>query len=324
MSDLLHQLQPDGTQAQSDVIGHILEQIAVKSDAHSVHQSFRCKIHMLRMVTSPKYTSVQGPLSRKQKLDTNGADMNTCDAEVTVKNTHKSKADVNTCDAEVEVNNTHKSKEADVNTCDAEVEVNNTHKSKMEIDSANHHCDDNCCGTVLIFDADQKLTRKKCSSKVGCKILTVEDSNFKLEAKTGSIESPMQTSKMYLLAEIRRVVKAVTMVVQEYLSGMMMRKKKSKKTISILWIFQSRLSRQILTKHRDNDEVKAAKQLPVKDRNQVLCNLKRRGYHQYNLMLMKEEDFDVNQIVKERQARKQRAEKYNEVHEDDSKSFLLF
>lgn len=73
-----------------------------------------------------------------------------------------------------------------------------------------------------------------------------------------------------------------------------------------MWIFQSRLSRQILTKHRDNDEVKAAKQLPVKDRNQVLCNLKRRGYHQYNLMLMKEEDFDVNQIVKERQARKQR------------------
>ncbi|XP_052063070.1 uncharacterized protein LOC127702809 [Mytilus californianus] len=71
-------------------------------------------------------------------------------------------------------------------------------------------------------------------------------------------------------------------------------------------IFQSRLSRHILTKHRDNDEVKAAKQLPVKDRNQVLCNLKRRGYHQYNLMLMKEDDFDVNQIVKERQARKQR------------------
>ena len=57
--------------------------------------------------------------------------MNTCDAEVTIKNTHKSKkADVNTCDAEVEVNNTHKSKKADVNTCDAEVEVNNTHKSK--------------------------------------------------------------------------------------------------------------------------------------------------------------------------------------------------
>ncbi|VDI42668.1 Hypothetical predicted protein [Mytilus galloprovincialis] len=148
---------------------------------------FRCKIHMLRMVTSPKYTSVQ-----------------------------------------------------------------------------DLHCDVNGCGTVLIFDADQKLTRKKCSSKVGCKIMTVGDSNFKFEAKTGCIESPMQTSK----------------------------KKKSKKTISILWIFQSRLSRQILTKHRDNDEVKAAKQLPVKDRNQVLCNLKRRGYHQYNLMLMKEEDFD--------------------------------
>lgn len=57
------------------------------------------------------------------------------------------------------------------------------------------HCDVNGCGTVLIFDADQKLTRKKCSSKVGCKIMTVGDSNFKFEAKTGCIESPMQTSK---------------------------------------------------------------------------------------------------------------------------------
>ncbi|XP_063419444.1 uncharacterized protein LOC134702479, partial [Mytilus trossulus] len=83
-------------------------------------------------------------------------------------------------------------------------------------------------------------------------------------------------------------------------------KRNPKRPCPFCGIFQSRLSRHILTKHRDNDEVKAAKQLPVKDRNQVLCNLKRRGYHQYNLMLMKEEDFDVNQIVKERQARKQR------------------
>ncbi|CAG2237308.1 unnamed protein product [Mytilus edulis] len=59
-----------------------------------------------------------------------------------------------------------------------------------------HHCDVNGCGTVLIFDADQKLTRKKCASKVGCKVMTVGDSNFKLEAKTGCIESPMQTSKL--------------------------------------------------------------------------------------------------------------------------------
>ncbi|XP_052065843.1 uncharacterized protein LOC127705557 [Mytilus californianus] len=82
--------------------------------------------------------------------------------------------------------------------------------------------------------------------------------------------------------------------------------RKPKRPCPFCGIFQSRLSRHILTKHKDNDEVKAAKQLPVKDRNQVLCNLKRRGYHQYNLKLMKEDDFDVKQILKERQTRKQR------------------
>ncbi|CAG2222039.1 unnamed protein product [Mytilus edulis] len=95
------------------------------------------------------------------------SDVNTCDAEVAVKNTHKSKeADVNTCDAEVAVKNTHKSKEADVNTCDAEVAVKNIHKNK--------EADVNTCDA----EVEVKNIRKRKEADVSTCVAEVEVKNI--------------------------------------------------------------------------------------------------------------------------------------------------
>ncbi|VDI47870.1 Hypothetical predicted protein [Mytilus galloprovincialis] len=67
-----------------------------------------------------------------------------------------------------------------------------------------HHCEVKGCGTVLIFDADQKLTRKKCASLHGSKVMKVGNSDFSLVVKTGCLNTPIQTSSTFGLIKWQR------------------------------------------------------------------------------------------------------------------------
>ena len=85
-------------------------------------------------------------------------------------------------------------------------------------------------------------------------------------------------------------------------------KKKPKRPCLYCGIFQSSLTRHMKAVHKNEEEVKAAMQLPIKDSHQAFNLLKRKGYHNYNLNKMKEDDFDLKELIKERQPRKEREE----------------
>ncbi|XP_052059028.1 uncharacterized protein LOC127699762 [Mytilus californianus] len=70
--------------------------------------------------------------------------------------------------------------------------------------------------------------------------------------------------------------------------------------------FQTHLTRHLKTKHKGEEDVIIAMQLPPMDRNQAFDVLKRKGYHNYNLLKMKEDDFNENKLIKERKPRKNR------------------
>ncbi|CAC5415323.1 unnamed protein product [Mytilus coruscus] len=70
--------------------------------------------------------------------------------------------------------------------------------------------------------------------------------------------------------------------------------------------FQTHLTRHLKTKHKGEEDVIIAMQLPPRDRNQAFDVLKRKGYHNYNLLKMKEDDFNEKKLIKERKPRKNR------------------